>query len=91
MCLIYNPDAAAVLLPRGHSAAAAADPRAWGSSVLSSTCHASRLPWKAPKRIIHGAQGGQASGVRVRSHRIALTLRPPCNSHVETLQLCLNA
>ena len=30
MCLIYNPDAAAVLLPRGHTATAVADPAARG-------------------------------------------------------------
>ena len=53
-------------------AAAVADP-ARGSSVLSSTCHASRWPWKDPKRIMRGAVW-QASGGRVRSHRIALTL-----------------
>ena len=74
MCLIYNPDAAAVLLPRGHTATVAAGPAARGALSVLSMYHASRWPWEAPKRIMRGAQSRQASGVFVRSHRIALTL-----------------
>ena len=68
MCLIYNPDAAAVLLPRGHTAAAVTDPRrTWGSFCIVDV---PRVPLAMEGSKAHHAwcAVAEASGVRV-SHR----------------------
>ena len=68
MCLIYNPDAAAVLLPRGHTATAAvADPRAWGSFCIVVDVPPAPIAMEGTKGH-HACAVAEASGVRV-SHR----------------------
>ena len=67
MCLIYNPDAAAVLLPRGHTAAAVADPlRAWGSFCI--VVDVPPVPLAMEVSEVHHGCNVQASGPGVRSH-----------------------
>ena len=69
MCLIYNPDAAAVLLPRGHTAAAVADPRhALGSFCIVVDVPPVPLATEGSKAQHAWCTVRQASGGGVRSH-----------------------
>ena len=53
MCLIYNPDAAAVLLPRGHTVTAVSDPARVGLFLYcrrrATRPASTELPPKDPK------------------------------------------